>query len=158
MELTEKKEKNSLFKKNEKITSRKNLITISEKKENKENKENIEISESKENQKHSLNMGDNFITLRTRDNHDNISVIEAKLPNPYLNINNPERNKTIQFRVNSKFKSPYADYINHSLTNDTSNYKSGFNKRKIVNSNIFNNHIHFTRTQDNKNRKNRKKL
>ena len=95
-------------------------------------------------------MGDNYITLRTRDNHDNISVIEVKLPNPYLNIDNPERNKTIQFRVNSKFKSTYADYINHSLTND-SNYKSKFNKSKFINSNKFNNHIHFTRTQDNKN-------
>ena len=93
-------------------------------------------------------MGDNYVNIRTRENHDNISVIEVQLPNPYLNINNPEKNRTIQCRIKSKFKSPFADYINHSLTNDTSiiNDKLKINKYKI--SSKINNNIHFTKTQD----------
>ena len=101
-------------------------------------------------------MGDNFITIRTRDNQDNMSVIEVQLPNPYLNIDKPERNKTIEYRIKSKFKSPFADYINHSLTNDPTNLRIGLNRSKIINSNKANNNIHFTRTQDNIKRKKNK--
>ena len=93
-------------------------------------------------------MGDNYITLRTKENQDNISVIEVQLPNPYLNINNPERNKTIQYRIKSKFKSPFADYINHSLTNDASNINDKLNRNKYKISSKFDN-IHFTKTKEN---------
>ena len=93
-------------------------------------------------------MGDNYITLRTRDNQDNMSAIEVQLPNPYLNINNPEKNKTIEYRIDSKFKSAFADYINHSLTNDPGNYRAGLNAKKFIISNKANNNIHFTKTQD----------
>ena len=99
-------------------------------------------------------MGDNYITLRTRDNHDKISLIEVKLPNPYLNIDKPERNKTIEYRLKSKFKSPYADYINHSLTNDSIYLKNKLKKNKLLSSDKCNNNINFTKTQDNINRKN----
>ena len=94
-------------------------------------------------------MGDNYITLQTRDNNDKISVIEVKLPNPYLNIDNPERNKTIEYRLKSKFKSPYADYINHSLTNDSLYLNAKLKNNKFINPNKFNNNIYFTRTQEN---------
>ena len=137
--MSEKKEKNS-FNKN-KYDSKKNLITTAEIKE---------IREFKESKHKHFNMGNNFITIRTRDNQDNMSVIEVQLPNPYLNIDKPERNKTIEYRIKSKFKSPFADYINHSLTNDAGNLHIGLNASKLINSNKANNNIHFTRTQDNK--------
>ena len=98
-------------------------------------------------------MGNNFITIRTRDNQDNMSVIEVQLPNPYLNIDRPERNKTIEYRIKSKFKSPFADYINHSLTNGPTNLHIGLNASKFINSNKANNNIYFTRTQDDIKRK-----
>ena len=96
-------------------------------------------------------MGDNYITLKTKENQDNISVIEVQLPNPYLNINNPEKNRTIQYRIKSKFKSPFADYINHSLTNDTFNIKDKLkrNNNKYKISSEFNDNIHFTKTHEN---------
>ena len=93
-------------------------------------------------------MGDNFITLHTNDYNRRVSIIEVQLPNPYLDINKPERNKTIEYRIKSKFKSPFADYINHSLTSDTSNIKGKLKREKYINSNKINNKIHFTRTQD----------
>ena len=136
------KKGNNPYGKNEKNTSKKNIITAFE---INENKENVEITNKQENKTRSFNMGDNFITLRTRDNQDKMSVIEVKLPNPYLNIDKPERNKTIEYRLKSKFKSPYADYINHSLTNDSLYLKNN----KFLNPNKFNNNIHLTRTQNN---------
>ena len=93
-------------------------------------------------------MGDNFITLHSNDYNRRISVIEVQLPNPYLNINKPEGNKTIEYRIKSKFKSPFADYINHSLTSDTSNFKGILKREKFINSNKIDNKFHFTRTQD----------
>ena len=69
------------------------------------------------------------------------------MPNPYLNIDRPERNKTIDYQIKSKFKSPFADYLNHSLTNNTSNIKTKMNSNKILNFNVIHNKIHFTRTQ-----------
>ena len=77
-----------------------------------------------------------------------MSVIEVQLPNPYLNIDKPERNKTIEYRIKSKFKSPFADYINHSLTNEQENCHTRLNVSKLIDSNKANNNIHFTRTQD----------
>ena len=134
-----------MYKKNDKYDSKKNLITTSEIKDIKEIKEN---KENKENKNNNFNMGNNYITIRTRDNQDNMSIIEVQLPNPYLNIDKPERNKTIEYRLKSKFRSPFADYINHSLTNDASNHHKGLNASKFINSNKVNNNIHFTRTQD----------
>ena len=139
------KKGNNPYGKNEKNTSKKNIITAFE---INENKENVEITNKQENKTRSFNMGDNFITLRTRDNQDKMSVIEVKLPNPYLNIDKPERNKTIEYRLKSKFKSPYADYINHSLTKDSFYLNVKLKKNKYLNSNKDNNNIHFSRTQE----------
>lgn len=98
-------------------------------------------------------MGDNYITLRTKTNQDSMSVIEVKLPNPYLNIDNPEKNKTIEYRFKSKYKSPFADYINKSLTTDTSNLNDIRKKTKYINSNKYKNNIQFTKIQNNIDRK-----
>ena len=150
IDLTESKEKNSFkkleknsFKKIEKDknTSRKNIISDIDNKELKENKEK-ENEEEKKEKRHRVNMGDNYITIQSIAYHDNRSIIEAKLPNPYLDINRPERNKTIEYRIKSKFKSPYADYINHSLTNDGTN-STNKNRLKYINYNKYNNNIHF---------------
>ena len=92
-------------------------------------------------------MGNNYITLQSTNYHDKGSVIEVQLPNPYLDIDRPERNKTNEYRIKSKFKSPFADYINHSLTNDGTNFNNK-NRLKFINSNKYNNNIHFTRTED----------
>jgi hypothetical protein len=172
IDLSEKKEKNSFkkieqkcFKKIErdKNTSLKNVVTdfdnkeIKEKKEKEENKEKEEKGDKEENEeneekeknktKHRVNMGDNYITIQSNNFHDKGSIIEVKLPNPYLDIDRPERNKTIEYRIKSKFKSAFADYKNHSLTNDGTNLKNK-NRFKFINSNKYNNNIHFTRTQD----------
>jgi hypothetical protein len=77
-----------------------------------------------------------------------VSVIEVKLPNPYLNIDKPERNRTIDYQIKSKFKSPFADYLNHSFTNNTSNKNTKLNSSKILLSNLIYNKIHFTKTQN----------
>ena len=69
------------------------------------------------------------------------------MPNPYLNIDKPERNKTIDYQIKSKFKSPFADYLNHSLTNNTSNIKTKMNSNQVLDSNVIYNKIHSTRTQ-----------
>ena len=101
-------------------------------------------------------MGDNYITIRTRDNQDNMSVIEVQLPNPYLNIDKPERNKTIEYRIKSKFRSPFADYINHSLTNNPVNRHKVLNTNKFINSNKAKKNNYFTKTLDNTKKKENK--
>jgi len=132
----------------DKFTTRKNINRlISDRKNN--NKE-IQVGEEKGRKNGGFLMGDNYITIRTRNNYDNMSIIEVKLPNPYLNINRPERNVTIEYQIQSKFKSPYSDYINHSLTYDNCdkfNYKHKPKKKK-ANMNRFHNNIHFTKTNN----------
>ena len=139
MDLLEKKDKNSYRKKNE-ITSGKLIITTEDNKDNKEYQDN---------KKQNIYFGDNYITLRTKEYTRKISVIEVKLPNPYLNIDRPERNKTIDYRIKSKFKSAHADYMNHSFTNDTSLNKNNMYNDKYFNSKIISNKIHFTNTKYN---------
>ena len=136
VDLSEKKDNNYYIKKMDKLTT-------SENKDYKEKKEN------NENENKGINMGDNYITLKTKAFDDNISIIEVKLPDPYSIIEQPDRNKTIEYHINSKFKSPFADYINHSLTNKTSNFKSKFKEYKLLKK--YNEHIHFTKTQQNVN-------
>ena len=130
VDLSEKKDNNYYIKKMDKLTTSENK-DYKEKKENNENK--------------CINKGGNYITLKTKNYDDNISIIEVKLPDPYSIIEQPDRNKTIEYHINSKFKSPFADYINHSLTNKTSNFKSKFKEYKLLKE--YNDHIHFTKTQ-----------
>ena len=144
VDLSERKCKNSFIKKIDINSTRKNLITLSDKKVN--NKENNKNKEDKEFKIKNFNLEDNFITLKTNKYNNNISIIEVKLPNPYLDSDLLERNKTIEYHINSKFKSPYADYLNHSLTHQTFKYKSKLNHNKMINLNKFNNRIHFTKT------------
>ena len=92
-------------------------------------------------------MGGNYITLKTKIYDDNLSIIEVKLPDPYSITEQSSKYKTIEYHINSKFKSPFADYINHSLTNKTSNFKSKFKEYKLLKE--YNDHIHFTKTQKN---------
>ena len=91
-----------------------------------------------------MTLGDNYITLRTNDYQRKVSVIEVQLPNPYLNIDKPERNKTLNYRIKSKFKSGFADYINHSFTNHTSNNNNKINSFILNNSKTINSKIRFT--------------
>jgi len=112
-----------------------------------ENKDYKGKKESNENENQYNNMGGKYITLKTKCYDDNISIIEVKLPDPYSIIEHPGRNKTIEYHINSKFKSPFADYINHSLTNKTSEIKSNLKEYKFIKN--YNEHIHFTKTQQN---------
>ena len=136
VDLSEKKDNNYYIKKMDKLTTS-------------ENKDYKEKKESNENEKKCINMGGNYITLKTRNYDDNISIIEVKLPDPYSIIEQPDRNKTIEYHINSKFKSPFADYINHSLTHKSSNFKSKLKEYKLIKK--YNEHIHFTKTQQNVN-------
>ena len=112
-----------------------------------ENKDYKEKKENNENENKGINMEGNYITLKTKIYDDNLSIIEVKLPDPYLITEQSSKYKTIEYHINSKFKSPFADYINHSLTNKTSNFKSKFKEYKLLKK--YNEHIHFTKTQKN---------
>ena len=120
--------------------SRKNVVST-----NKENKDNKENKENKENKISNFDMGKNYITLKTKNYNDNISIIEVKLPNPYSDINQLERNKTIEYNIKSKFKSIFSDYLNHSKTHQNSNYNSKLTKNNYIILNKLNSCIHFTK-------------
>ena len=67
-------------------------------------KYNHEIEEDK---KHEENNKD--IIIKTNKFNEECSVIEEKLPNPYLETDLGNK-KLFSFKVNSKYKSKFADY------------------------------------------------
>ena len=58
------------------------------------------------------------IHIKTNGFGQDCSVIEEKLPNPYTITEHSRRQKIIEYNVKSKYKSMYADYLNHTSTFD----------------------------------------
>lgn len=58
------------------------------------------------------------IHIKTNGFGQDCSVIEEKLPNPYTITEHTKRQKIIEYNVKSKYKSMYADYLNHTSTFD----------------------------------------
>ncbi len=52
-----------------------------------------------------------------------------RLPNPYAEI---EGYKTIEWNIKSKFKSRFADYVNHTSTKSSSNINKGAMIKQIA--------------------------
>ena len=97
VDLSEKKDNNYYIKKIDKLTT-------SENKDYKEKKEN------NENENKCINKGGNYITLKTKNYDDNISIIEVKLPDPYSFIEHPDRNRTIEYHTNSLFSLSFENF------------------------------------------------
>jgi hypothetical protein len=74
--------------------------------QNKNTKTNIEKGDNKK-----LNYNNHEeIIIRTHKYNTTDSIIEAKLPNPYLDTEIVKPNKYINYNIKSQFKSKYANY------------------------------------------------
>ena len=58
------------------------------------------------------------IHIKTNRFSQDVSVIEEKLPNPYTITDYSKKPKIVEFNIKSKYKSLYADYLNHTSTFD----------------------------------------
>ncbi len=52
------------------------------------------------------------IIIRSNKYNTTNSIIEVKLPNPYLDTECVKQKRYIDYNINSKYKSKFADYIN----------------------------------------------
>ena len=89
------------------------------------------------------------IIIRTNKYNLSNSIIEAKLPNPYLDTECIKNKKYIDYNLNSKFKSKYADYIN---SNSSINNEIKVNKTHKI-TKKFDKYIYFTSLSPNKKNK-----
>ena len=103
-------------------------------------KYNQEIEEDK---KQDENTRD--IIIKTNKFNDECSVIEEKLPNPYLETDILGNKKYITCKVNSKYKSKFADYYSKKRNNSESIDKKKIKQIKTHKySDKFDKHINFT--------------
>ena len=89
------------------------------------------------------------IILRSKKYSATNTIIEVKLPNPYLDTECVKYKRYIDYNIKSKFKSKFADYINNSKTNLSSirEIKSN-NSHKILKR--IDNYIYFTNLSNKK--------
>lgn len=93
--------------------------------------------------------------------HTVYSQIEQKLPNPYMETEyDGKKKKYVEQVVCSKFKTKFADYINHTTTKDTNTNDKNNNTIKVIRTfkdtaeySRVENCIHFTNTKDEMTRK-----
>ena len=83
------------------------------------------------------------IIIRSNKYNTTNSIIEVKLPNPYLDTECVKHNKYIDYNINSKFKSKFADYINSKTHLHNSGGTKSNKTHKIIKK--FDNHIYFTK-------------
>ena len=106
-------------------------------------KYNQEIEEDKKQDENSKD-----IIIKTNKLNDEYSVIEEKLPNPYLETDILGNKKYITFNVNSKYKSKFADYHKRKGTSsesaDNKIIKMNKTNKTLKNSDKFDKHINFT--------------
>jgi hypothetical protein len=110
---------------------------------------NSKIEEEKNENNHEI------IIIKSNNYHYNkaYSVIEAKLPNPYLDTELVRKKKYINYNFKSSFKSKYADYLKNKSENNeiTNNHKIKKNKTyKFSDLNVNNKYIYFTDIKINK--------
>ena len=68
------------------------------------------------------------IIIRSRNFNTNNTIIEEKLPNPYLNNELVKKKKYINYKINSRFRSKYSDYLKKKFSNNTSSQEIKHNK------------------------------
>ena len=106
-------------------------------------KYNHEIEEDK---KHEENNKD--IIIKTNKFNEDGSIIEQKLPNPYLDTDIINNKKVLSMQIHSKYKSKFADYYQKKGNSSDSFNNSKIKKIKINKtykySAQFDKHINFT--------------
>jgi len=85
------------------------------------------------------------IIIRSNKYKSTNSIIEVKLPNPYLDTECLKKKKYIDYNIRSKFKSKFADYIQKHSNNRVLNTNKS---QKIIKK--FDKHIFFTNISSNK--------
>ena len=96
-----------------------------------------------------------IIIIKSNNYHYNktYSIIEAKLPNPYLDPELVKKKKYINYNIKSTFKSKYADYLKNKNVYNEITSKKRINKTKtykFANLNDNNKYIYFTNIKINK--------
>ena len=113
-------------------------------------KMNSKIEEEKEERNHEE------ILIKSNIHNQKYSVIEAKLPNPYLNTELVKKKQYINFNIKSTFKSKYADYLKKTYNNNKNNEIKNISKiKKNKTHKFFNlidndNFVYFTNIKINK--------
>lgn len=109
--------------------------------QNKNTKSNIEQGDNKKD----VNNNQLEIIIRSNKYKSTDSIIEVKLPNPYLETENNKSNKYINLNINSKFKSKYADYtkIKSNINEMENDREIKMNKAHKI-TKKFEKFIHFT--------------
>lgn len=119
--------------------------------QNKNTKSNIEQGDNKKD----VNNNQLEIIIRSNKYKSTDSIIEVKLPNPYLETENNKSNKYINLNINSKFKSKYADYtkIKSNINEMENDREIKMNKTHKI-TKKFEKFIHFTDFSPSKKHKN----
>ena len=84
------------------------------------------------------------IIVKSRDFNANYTIIEAKLPNPFLNTELVKKKNYINFNINSRFKTKYSDYLKKKISNNSSNQVIKQNKTYKY-CNKIDEYIHFSK-------------
>ena len=111
------------------------------------NKEEEKKNKTNENDK--INNHEEIIVRSNRYNSTN-TIIEVRLPNPYLDTECVKYNKYIDYNIESKFKSKFADYIN-SKSNKKREIKS--NKTLKISGLKMDQYIYFTKKSNKEGKK-----
>ena len=85
------------------------------------------------------------IIIRSNKYKSSNSIIEVKLPNPYLDTECLKNNKYIDYNIKSKFKSKFANYLQKPFINREINTNKSQKTLKK-----FDKHIYFTNISSNK--------
>ena len=94
------------------------------------------------------------IHIKSKETCYPYSRIEAILPDPYAESESDKQ--IIKYTIKSKFKSRYADYINHKSTMESSKINNGLKVIKTYKNNVpaqFDSFIHFTNIHYNKSKR-----
>ena len=113
---------------------------------NKYNKSKKEKCDENKNKNHQE------IIIRTKIFNKTDSIIEVKLPNPYLDTECIKNNEYIDYNFKSKFKSKFADYINSKQNINNIKQEINSNKTNKFISKV-DKRIYFTNLSSNKNKK-----
>ena len=102
-------------------------------------------TEKEKNNENEKKINHEEIIIRTNNYKTANTIIEVKLPNPYLDTECLKNNKYIDYNIKSRFKSKYADYLHkQSLNREIKTNKS----HKIIKR--FDKYIYFTNVSSNK--------
>lgn len=93
------------------------------------------------------------IIIRSNNYNKTYTIIETKLPNPYLNTELVKNNKYINFNFKSKFNTKFADYLKRKDTyyNKIKNEQNIKQNKTYKYPNIIDKYIYFTTIPINKN-------